>query len=144
MTEQHKDKKMNLESALAPKMKEPGFWREMWQQARLVYYLLRDPEVPFYLKLLPFTAVVYFLFPFDLVTDFAPIIGQLDDITALLVGSKIFIEMAPQHIVAKHMEAIRLQDGYVSDVTETDDNLANAIIIEGEHEIVEENEKGQS
>lgn len=135
---------MNLESALAPRLKEPGFWREMWQQARLVYYLIRDPEVPFYLKLLPFSAVVYLLFPFDLLTDFAPIIGQLDDITALLVGSKIFIEMAPQHIVVKHMEAIRLQDGYASSESETPDDLSAAIIIEGEHEIVEENEKGQS
>ena len=143
MEEQQKDKKMNLESALAPKVKEPGFWREMWQQARLVYYLLRDPEVPFYLKLLPFTAVVYFLFPFDLLTDFAPIIGQLDDITALLVGAKIFIELAPQHVVARHMETIRIQDGYIVDSTATDD-LTESIIIDGEHEIVVENEKDQN
>lgn len=143
MAEQQKDKKMNLESALAPKVKEPGFWREMWQQARLVYYLLRDPEVPFYLKLLPFTAVVYFLFPFDLLTDFAPIIGQLDDITALLVGAKIFIELAPQHVVARHMEIIRIQDGYIVDSTVTDD-LTESIIIDGEHEIIVENEKDQS
>jgi uncharacterized membrane protein YkvA (DUF1232 family) len=143
MAEQQKDKKMNLELALAPKVKEPGFWREMWQQARLVYYLLRDPEVPFYLKLLPFTAVVYFLFPFDLLTDFAPIIGQLDDITALLVGAKIFIELAPQHVVARHMEIIRIQDGYIVDSTVTDD-LTESIIIDGEHEIIVENEKDQS
>ena len=66
MEEQSKDKQMNWESALAPKAKDPGFWREMWQQIRLIYYLLRDPEVPFYLKLLPFTAVVYFIFPFEI------------------------------------------------------------------------------
>jgi uncharacterized membrane protein YkvA (DUF1232 family) len=140
MEEQQKDKKMNLESALTPKVKEPGFWREMWQQARLVYYLLRDPEVPFYLKLLPFTAVIYLLFPFDLLTDFAPIIGQLDDITALLVGAKIFIELAPQHVVARHMEAIRIQDGYVVESKAADD-LAGSIIIDGEHEIIVKNEK---
>lgn len=140
MEEQQKDKKMNLESALTPKVKEPGFWREMWQQARLVYYLLRDPEVPFYLKLLPFTAVVYLLFPFDLLTDFAPIIGQLDDITALLVGAKIFIELAPQHVVARHMEAIRIQDGYAVESKGADD-LAGSIIIDGEHEIIVKNEK---
>ena len=143
MEEQQKDKKMNLESALAPKVKEPGFWREMWQQARLVYYLLRDPEVPFYLKLLPFTAVVYFLFPFDLLTDFAPIIGQLDDITALLVGAKIFIELAPQHVVARHMETILIQDGYIVDSIAADD-LTESIIIDGEHEIIVENEKDQN
>ena len=134
---------MNLESALTPKVKEPGFWREMWQQARLVYYLIRDPEVPFYLKLLPFTAVLYLLFPFDLLTDFAPIIGQLDDITALLVGAKIFIELAPQHVVARHMEVIRAQDGYVVESIVTDD-LKETIIIDGEHVINVENEKDQN
>ncbi|MEJ2748754.1 MAG: DUF1232 domain-containing protein [Anaerolineae bacterium] len=132
---------MNLESALAPKTKDPGFWREMWQQARLVYYLLRDPEVPFYLKLLPFTAVLYVLFPFDLLTDFAPVIGQLDDITALLVGSKIFIELAPPHVVARHMEAIRAQDGLTAVPPTDTDDLSEAIIIDGEHEIVMDNEK---
>jgi uncharacterized membrane protein YkvA (DUF1232 family) len=133
-----KNKKMNLDSALTPKMKEPGFWRELWQQARLVYYLLRDPEVPFYLKLLPFTAVVYLLFPFDLLTDLAPVVGQLDDITVLLVGSKIFIEMSPPHVVARHMDAIRAQDGFVG-IDSTDD-LADSIIIDGEHEVIVEDE----
>lgn len=134
------NKRMNLDSALTPKMKEPGFWRELWQQARLVYYLLRDPEVPFYLKLLPFTAVVYLLFPFDLLTDFAPIIGQLDDITALLVGTKIFIEMAPPHVVARHMEVIRAQDGFVTVESPASDDLADSIIIDGEHEVIVEDE----
>lgn len=142
MSEQSKEKKMNLDSALTPKMKEPGFWRELWQQARLAYYLLRDPEVPFYLKLLPFTAVVYLLFPFDLLPDLAPVIGQLDDITALLVGMKVFIELAPPHVVARHMARIREQDGYLA-AAPTDD-VADAIIIDGEHEEVIDNKKDQA
>ena len=142
MQEQHKDKKMNLESTLTPKVKEPGFWREMWQQLRLVFYLLRDPEVPFYLKLLPFTAVLYALFPFDLLPDLAPIIGQLDDITALLVGSKIFIELAPPEVVARHMRKIREQDGFIPPAFETSsDDLAEAIVIDTEHEVIVKQEK---
>ena len=139
-----RDKNMKLESALTPKVKDPGFWREMWQQIRLVYYLLRDPEVPFYLKLLPFTAVVYLLFPFDLLTDFAPVNGQLDDITILLVGTKIFIELAPPHVVARHMEAIRVQDGYGVVNTPAADDLAESIIIDGEHEVIVNKEKDRS
>lgn len=135
---------MNMETALTPKAKDPGFWREIWQQMRLVYYLLRDPDVPFYLKLLPFTAVLYVLFPFDLLADFAPIIGQLDDVTALLVGSKIFIELAPPAVVARHMHAIREKDGFtVTDSESTLDDITEAIIIEGEHELLPDNEKDQ-
>ena len=102
---------MNLET-IAEKRNDPGFFREAWQQVRLVYYLLRDPEVPFYLKLLPFTAVLYLLWPVDILTDFVPVLGQLDDLTALLVSSKVFIEMAPQHVVVRHMDQIRTADGY--------------------------------
>ena len=96
---------------IAQKRNDPGFFREVWQQARLVYYLLRDPEVPFYLKLLPFTAVIYLLLPLDLVPDMLLGLGQLDDLTALLVSSKVFIEMAPPHVVARHMDQIRANDG---------------------------------
>ena len=145
MQGQQEEKKMNIESALTPKIKEPGFWREMWQQARLVFYLMRDPEVPFYLKLLPFAAFGYLLFPFDLLPDLAPVIGQLDDITALLVGAKVFIELAPPHVVARHMERIREQDGFViANPGEHSDEVADAIIIDTEHEVVIENKKDRN
>ncbi|MCP4426951.1 MAG: DUF1232 domain-containing protein [Chloroflexi bacterium] len=146
MNEQREEKKMNLESTLTPKVKEPGFWRELWQQARLVYYLMRDPDVPFYLKLLPVTSILYFLFPFDLLPDLVPVVGQLDDITALLVGAKVFIELAPPAVVAKHMQKIREADGFLAtESTNTlRDDVANAIIIDAEHEIVVENKNDQN
>ena len=102
---------MNLET-IAGKRNDPGFFREVWQQARLVYHLLRDPDVPFYLKLLPFAAVLYLLWPVDILPDIAPVLGQLDDVTALLVSSKVFIELVPPHVVARHMDRIRTADGY--------------------------------
>lgn len=112
---------------------DPGFWREVWQQARLVYYLLRDPQVPIYLKLIPFTAVVYLLLPFDILPDIVPVIGQLDDLTALLITSKVFVEMVPPHIVAQHLNKIRQMDGYeVVDTSEGDAPVADKIVIDGE------------
>ncbi len=111
---------------------DPGFWREIWQQIRLVFYLLRDPDVPFYLKLLPFAGLLYVLFPFDLLADFAPMLGQLDDITAVLVSSKVFIDLSPPEVVARHMATIRQQDG-LEDTPEED----GVVVVEGEHEPVE-------
>lgn len=124
------------ETALTKVKKDPGFFREVWQQVRLVFRLLRDPEVPFYLKLLPFVAVVYLLWPLDFLADFAPVAGQLDDLTILLVGSKVFIELAPPHIVARHLDEIRLQDGYdsFSDDTTDEDELKETIIIQPDKE----------
>lgn len=111
---QGKKEEQDMESALITQQKDPGFWREVWQQLRLVMRLLRDPEVPFYLKIVPFLGFLYLIFPFDFVTDFAPIIGQLDDITALIVGAKVFIELAPPAVVARHLHEIRAADGYES------------------------------
>lgn len=138
MSEDKKESFMNLEK-IAAQRKDPGFFRDVWQQARLVYRLLRDPEVPFYLKLLPFTAVLYLLWPIDIITDLAPFIGQLDDVTVLLVGSKIFIEMAPPHIVSKHMNAIREQDGFsrLEEDQVEEDELNEQIVIDPGHEVVD-------
>ncbi len=123
------DEEKEMESALttqenAPE-KGPGFWRDVWQQTRLVFRLIRDPEVPIYLKVVPFVGLLYVIMPIDLITDFAPVIGQLDDITALIVGAKVFIELAPPQIVARHLQEIRQQDGYET-------------IIEGEAVFVDE------
>lgn len=114
MDEKEKKPLMSLET-IAGKRKDPGFFREVWQQIRLVYYLLRDPEVPFYLKLVPFVAVVYLFWPVDFLPDILPFLGQLDDFTALLVGSKVFIELAPPHVVARYMDEIRAADGFGPD-----------------------------
>lgn len=137
MNEKEKKSPMNLEM-IAGKRKDPGFFREVWQQARLVYYLLRDPEVPFYLKLLPFTAVIYLLWPIDLLPDLAPVLGQLDDVTALLVTSKVFIELAPPHLVARYMDRIRVSDGFAR-AAEADEvgNVDEKIIIDPQPNVVE-------
>lgn len=117
------------------KAKNPGFWHDQWQQIRLLFALMRDPEVPFYLKLLPVAAVLYVLFPLDFVPDIYPVMGQVDDLTALVVGAKVFIEMAPPHVVAKHLERLQTQQ---TGESEAEDPLKDAIIIDAEHKMVDE------
>lgn len=142
MTKKQKEKSMEIESVLRNRAKEPGFWREIWQQVRLVVYLLRDPEVPFYLKLLPLAALLYVLFPFDLLPDLVPILGQVDDLTAVLVSSKVFIEMAPPALVAHYVKLIRERDGFAQDgetaAEKGSDDIADAIVIDADHEVIVE------
>lgn len=83
---------------------DPTFLQELWTQIKLVYYLLRDRDVPIYLKALPFAGLVYILFPIDFLPDVIPVLGQLDDLTVLIVGLKVFIEMAPVDIVTRYMD----------------------------------------
>lgn len=139
----NKDEDMKTNSALTTqeivdgaqedgvKEKSPGFWREVWQQTRLVFRLMRDPEVPIYLKIVPFVGLLYVIMPIDFISDFVPVMGQLDDITALIVGAKVFIELAPVQVVARHMQEIRVQDGYETIVEgEIVDELDDFIIID--------------
>lgn len=123
-------------SALDSRVKDPGFWKEIWEQVRLVWLLLRDEDVPVYLKLLPLAAVLYVLFPIDLISDFVPLFGQLDDVTAILVGAKMFIEMSPQDIVNRHIHDLRRQygSGNEDDAEPSDKEIDASIIIEGEFE----------
>jgi hypothetical protein len=107
MSKKIENQNMNTENAIIIDKRDPGFWRDAWQQVRLVFALLGDREVPFYLKLLPFLTLFYVLWPLDLLPGL-----PFDDATALLVGAKVFIELAPPHVVIKHLNQIRAKDGY--------------------------------
>lgn len=109
-----------------------GFLKELILQARLVWRLLRDPEVPFYLKLLPLAAALYFISPIDLVM--IPGIGALDDLTAVLVGAKMFVEFVPPHIVARHTEELEAEMTGRSLKERHQDELSDKIVIEGEYQ----------
>lgn len=131
------------ETSLTSRVKDEGFWKELWHQVRLVWYLVRDPDVPVYLKALPLAAVLYVLIPTDLIPDVIPGLGQLDDITALVVGGKIFIELAPPHVVSRYLDAMRRHVDEVKGDSDNgelaNDNIAESIIIEGDYEEVEAN-----
>lgn len=81
-----------------------GFFRELWQQARLTFSLMLDRQVPLYLKALPFAAIAYLLMPIDFLPDVVPGLGQLDDLGVLLLGAKVFIELAPQDVVQRYLQ----------------------------------------
>jgi uncharacterized membrane protein YkvA (DUF1232 family) len=71
---------------------------------RLVWRLIRDPRVLWLLKLIPLGGLLYVFFPFDLIMDLAPIIGQLDDAGIILGSLWLFVEMCPPDIVKEHMD----------------------------------------
>jgi uncharacterized membrane protein YkvA (DUF1232 family) len=83
--------------------KQLGLLGELWQQARLAFNLMVDRDVPLYLKALPIAAIAYLIMPFDFLPDVVPGLGQLDDLTILILGAKMFIELAPQDVVKRYI-----------------------------------------
>ncbi|MCA9903008.1 MAG: DUF1232 domain-containing protein [Anaerolineae bacterium] len=75
-------------------------------QIRLTYRLLRDPRVPLWVKAIPFLPLIYLVSPIDILPDFIPVIGQLDDLTLIVAGMRLFEAMAPEYIAHEHRQAI--------------------------------------
>lgn len=74
--------------------------------ARLIWRLLLDRRVPLRLKLIPLAALLYLLSPFDLAPDRVPVLGQLDDLVAVILGLRLFLRACPPRVVAEHREVL--------------------------------------
>ncbi|MGQ4807863.1 hypothetical protein NKDENANG_01228 [Candidatus Entotheonellaceae bacterium PAL068K] len=74
--------------------------------ARLFWRLCRDPRVPLRLKAMVVAAVLYVLLPIDVLPDFIPVLGQLDDFMLLVFSVYYFIQWSPEAVVAEHVAAI--------------------------------------
>src|SRR5215467_2625342 len=59
------------------------------KQAHLLTLLIRHPEVPRTAKIAGGCAIAYIFSPIQLIPSFIPIIGQLDDLVVLLIGTKV-------------------------------------------------------
>lgn len=77
-----------------------GIIRDVINQGRLSWRLLRDPRVNVLYKLIPIGALLYWISPFD----FA--IPVVDDVAVLWIGNSIFMELCPPEVVAEHRNAI--------------------------------------
>src|SRR5207244_11017311 len=88
-----------------------GLIRRLPTYIRLVWALLRDSRVPGQQKLILAGIGAYLVLPIDLIPDFVPVLGQLDDLAVVLLGLAHFLRGAPQAIVAEHI-AIPAQDTY--------------------------------
>lgn len=55
----------------------------------------RDPRVPWYAKALAATIAAYALSPVDLIPDFIPVLGYLDDLVIVPVGILLVVRLIP-------------------------------------------------
>jgi hypothetical protein len=103
-----------------------SFFSTIADEIRLVLRLMADRRVNPFLKLLPIGTVLYFFIP-DL------ILGPIDDALILGIGTYLFIELCPPHIVEEHREALRnIVDSELSDVDNDRIPIHEDEIIEGE------------
>jgi uncharacterized membrane protein YkvA (DUF1232 family) len=66
-----------------------------------VYLACRDPRTPWYAKVLASAVAAYALSPIDLIPDFVPILGYVDDLIIVPAGIALAIKLIPADVLAE-------------------------------------------
>lgn len=61
--------------------------------------LLADSRVPWPVKAVPLALIVYLAVPFDLIPDFVPVLGYLDDVALVLAAAALVVRFTPRSVV---------------------------------------------
>jgi len=72
------------------------------QDVHALYLAAHDPRVPWYVKALALAIAIYALSPIDLIPDFIPVLGLLDEAILLPLALKAAIRLVPPAIMAEH------------------------------------------
>ena len=73
-------------------------------QAHTVWLCARDPELGWPLRIFAVAIAGYALSPIDLIPDFIPVIGLLDDVILIPAGIWLFCKLAPPDIYARNLQ----------------------------------------
>ena len=65
-----------------------------------LYYLLRHPGVPWYARLAAVLVVGYAFSPIDLIPDFIPVLGYLDDLLIVPFGAWLALRLVPPAVLS--------------------------------------------
>ena len=99
--------------------------RRLKQDVRALYLAARHPGTPWYAKLFVVCVVAYAVSPVDLIPDFIPILGYIDDLVLLPAG----IWIATQLIPAGVMQECRQRAEARSTIDPATGRIAAAVII---------------
>ncbi len=83
--------------------------RRLRVEVRALYLAYRHPGVPWYAKVFAACVVGYALSPIDLIPDFIPVLGQLDDLILVPLGIALAVKMIPPPILDQCRERAREQ-----------------------------------
>jgi uncharacterized membrane protein YkvA (DUF1232 family) len=73
--------------------------RALKREVYALYFAYRDPRVPWYAKLVAACVVGYALSPIDLIPDFVPVLGYVDDLLLLPLGVVLVLRMIPADVM---------------------------------------------
>lgn len=79
--------------------------REIKRDVHALYLAARDPRVPWYAKAAAIAVAAYALSPIDLIPDFIPVLGYLDDLLIVPLGILLAVRLVPPGLMAEFRAA---------------------------------------
>ncbi len=73
--------------------------RQLKQHTLTVYFAARDPRTPIPVRALAVFVAAYALSPIDLIPDFIPVIGYLDDLLLVPIGLALVVRLTPPEVL---------------------------------------------
>jgi uncharacterized membrane protein YkvA (DUF1232 family) len=74
--------------------------KKLKRQIVILYYAYKDERVPWYAKVFTACVVAYAFSPIDLIPDFIPILGYLDDVIILPLGIMFALKLLPKDVLS--------------------------------------------
>ncbi|WP_064093349.1 YkvA family protein [Rossellomorea aquimaris] len=75
--------------------------KRLKQQIYVLYLSYKDERVPWYAKIFTACVVAYAFSPIDLIPDFIPILGYLDDVIIVPIGIMVALKMIPKEVISE-------------------------------------------
>lgn len=99
--------------------------KELQDQTYALYLACKHPQPPWYAKAIAACVVAYALSPIDLIPDFIPVLGYLDDLIIVPLGIALVIRLVPGPVMA----GCRTQESRRMDARGPRSRAAAAVII---------------
>lgn len=82
--------------------------REMTRDVKALALAARDPRVPWYAKAIAIAVVAYALSPIDLIPDFIPVLGYLDDVVIVPAGIVLAVRCIPADVMNEFRQRVEV------------------------------------
>lgn len=79
--------------------------RAVKRDVHAVWLAARDPRTPWFAKALALIVAAYALSPIDLIPDFIPLLGYLDDLLIVPLGILLVVRLIPPEVMKEHRQA---------------------------------------
>ena len=85
--------------------------RGLKRETYALYLAARDPRTPWYARVVAAAVLAYALSPLDLIPDFIPVIGYLDDLILVPLGIALVLKLIPAQVMLDCRERAQAGDG---------------------------------